>query len=68
MKDKNGVEIKLGQRVRTNEAGWIGKVVKFGDVFLPDPLVGSESWVLVDQQGGYSLEPDWAQTEVLDEK
>jgi len=77
MKDKNGIEIKLGQTVRTDEAVrrpfsghincWTGKVVRFGDHFestrVPD--LTPDTMVLVDEKGGFSLFPNWNYCEVL---
>jgi hypothetical protein len=65
IKDKNGTAIKIGDLVLTDEAGWMGMAVRYGNHFgeyldyTPDMLV------LIDPKGGYSLEPNWKECEVV---
>ena len=52
--DKNGVEIFESDHLETDEAGWIARVVfKRG------------RFVLLDNNGGFSLEPNWETCEVI---
>ena len=53
-KDKNGVEINVGDWLLTNEAGWRGQVVDIGN-----------KYILEDSHGGFSSEPDWDQCEII---
>jgi len=71
-RDKNGVEIKVGQRVETDEAEWIGEVVAYGDFFEIDEVakqdgLSKNSFILVDDKGGFSIEPNWKKCKVLSE-
>jgi len=70
LKDKNNIEIKIGDKIKTNEAGWIGTVVKFGDFFYLGDIEKAVGWsldmlVLIDDKGGFSFEPEWDKCEVL---
>jgi hypothetical protein len=62
--DKNGVEIKPGQVVLTDEAGWRGDVVinddpeEYGE-FEPFCLLGD------NEMGGFSFDVDWSKCEVI---
>lgn len=52
--DKNGTEIFAGDILRTDEAGWVGKVVyRYGH------------YMLVDDDGGFSGEPNWKACEII---
>jgi len=48
--DKNGNPICIGDKLKTDEAGWIGTV----------------KVILLDEFGGYSEEPNWNKCEVKD--
>lgn len=54
MKDKSGKDIHEGHILRTNEAGWVAKVIYNGAAFM-----------LTDNKGGWSAEPEWSQCEVI---
>lgn len=53
-KDKNGKEIYSNYILKTNEAGWIGKVVFKNAIFC-----------LEDNLGGFSDYPDWDKCEII---
>lgn len=52
--DKQGKEIYEDDYLKTNEADWIGKVVFLRGAFI-----------LSDNKGGFSVDPDWEQCEVI---
>jgi hypothetical protein len=61
IRDKNGVIIDVGDLVLTDEGDWVGTVVRYGDYFKehPDYKYKSDILILIDQDAGYSLEPNW---------
>ena len=52
--DKKGVEIYEGDYLLTDEAGWRAKVI-----------FERGSFFLVDGKGGFSVEPNWEECEVI---
>ena len=52
--DKNGTKIFDGDILKTNEAGWVGKVV-----------FQHSAYIISDDKGGYSTYPDFAKCEVI---
>lgn len=52
--DKAGKEIYAGDILKTDEAGWVGTVVyRYG------------SYMLIDDKGGFSDEPNWGKCEII---
>lgn len=49
--DKNNNPIFIGDTIKTDEAGWVGKVTV----------------VILDEFGGFSLEPNWDKCEIVEE-
>ena len=49
--DKNLTPIVIGDKVKINEAGWVGTVTV----------------VLLDEFGGFLTEPEWDKCEVIEE-
>lgn len=68
--DKYYTPIKVGQKVRTNEAGWYGTVHMYKDTMMyigwPE-LAKPDQLVIIDDEGGFSLEPEWDKCEVIEE-
>ena len=67
-KDKNNTPIKEGDIVLTDEAGWKGTAVKYGDYYIVDKFskeenLFAETLVLIDDKGGFSLQPNWKNCE-----
>lgn len=56
--DKYGIEIHLGDILKTDEANWCGTVIR-------NPEGG---WMLVDSAGGYSTAGDWEKYELVGER
>lgn len=52
--DKNGKNIFEGDILKTNEAGWIGKVE-----------FKHSAYIITDDKGGYSTYPDFVKCEVI---
>jgi len=53
--DKNNIHIRLGDTIRTDEAGWIGKVFCIEGDFC---VIGRD---------GFTSAPDWEKCEVIEE-
>lgn len=65
--DKNGKEVQEGHQVQTDEAGWIGTAVLYGDYFKIDDTypIDDKTLVLIDDRGGFSMEPNWKKCEII---
>lgn len=62
--DKNGIEIKPGQVVLTDEAGWKGDVVANNN---PGEYVEFDPFCLLgdNEMGGFSFDVNWSKCEVI---
>ncbi len=53
-KDKDNKVICVGDKLLTDEAGWVGTV-----------RLSIGSYILEDEQGGFSLQPNWEKCKIL---